>query len=88
MLNPVPAYCTEFIDIWFARDLTSGPRQLDPGEFLDVFTATPAEAAECAKAFNPKIAYPYHYKGQDVKIFESALAGSGVEVRLLNWYKP
>lgn len=52
------------------------------------FTATPAEAAECAKAFNPKIAYPYHYRGQDVKIFESALAGSGVEVRLLNWYKP
>ena len=46
VLNPVPAYCTEFIDIWFARDLTAGPRQLDPGEFLDVFTATPAELVQ------------------------------------------
>lgn len=51
------------------------------------FTATPAEAAECAKAFQPKIAYPYHYKGQDVKIFERALAGTGVEVRLRDWYR-
>lgn len=51
------------------------------------YTATPAEAAECVKAFKPKIAYPYHYKGQDIKIFESALAGTGVEVRLRDWYR-
>lgn len=50
------------------------------------YTATPAEAAECAKAFKPKVAYPYHYKGQDIRIFESALAGTGVEVRLRDWY--
>jgi L-ascorbate metabolism protein UlaG (beta-lactamase superfamily) len=50
------------------------------------YTATPAEAAECAKAFKPRIAYPYHYKGQDLKVFESALAGSGVEVRIRDWY--
>ena len=43
VLHPVISYSTEFIDIWFARGLTPGPRQLDPGEFLDVFTATPAE---------------------------------------------
>ena len=43
MLHPVISYSTEFIDIWFARGLTPGPRQLDAGEFLDVFTATPAE---------------------------------------------
>ena len=52
------------------------------------YTATPDEAADCAAAFKPKIAYPYHYKGQDVKIFESKLAGSGVEVRIRDWYAP
>lgn len=46
MIHPVPAYCTEFIDIWFARGLTPGERQLDQGEFLDVFTATPAELVQ------------------------------------------
>ena len=43
LLHPVVAYSTEFIEIWFARGLTAGPRELDAGEFLDVFTATPAE---------------------------------------------
>lgn len=37
------AYSTEVIHIYFARGLTQGERQLDPGEFLDVFTATPEE---------------------------------------------
>ncbi len=41
VLHPVISYSTEFIDIWFARDLTPGQRKLDAGEFLDVFTATP-----------------------------------------------
>jgi ADP-ribose pyrophosphatase len=43
VLHPVISYSTEFIDIWFARGLTLGQRKLDAGEFLDVFTATPAE---------------------------------------------
>jgi len=43
VLHPVISYSTEFIEIWFARGLTAGARQLDPGEFLDVLTATPAE---------------------------------------------
>ena len=43
VLHPVIAYSTEFIDIWFARGLSQGSRRLDAGEFLDVFTATPAE---------------------------------------------
>lgn len=43
VLHPVIAYSTEFIDIWFARGLQAGPRQLDDGEFLDVFTATPSQ---------------------------------------------
>ena len=41
VLHPVISYSTEFIDIWFAKDLTLGERKLDAGEFLDVFTATP-----------------------------------------------
>lgn len=32
------AYSTEIIHIYFARGLTAGHRQLDAGEFLDVFT--------------------------------------------------
>ena len=43
VLHPVISYSTEFIDIWFAQGLTLGERKLDEGEFLDVFTATPAE---------------------------------------------
>lgn len=43
VMHPVIAYSTEFIDIWFARQLQAGERHLDSGEFLDVFTATPSE---------------------------------------------
>jgi ADP-ribose pyrophosphatase len=34
------AYSTEIIHIYFARGLVQGERDLDEGEFLDVFTAT------------------------------------------------
>jgi len=37
------AYSTEVIHIYFARGLVAGERSLDPGEFLDVVTATPEE---------------------------------------------
>jgi ADP-ribose pyrophosphatase len=40
VLHPVISYSTEFIDIWFARGLTAGDRQLDEEEFLDVFDAS------------------------------------------------
>lgn len=43
VMHPVIAYSTEFIDIWFARGLLPGARHLDDGEFIDVFTASPAE---------------------------------------------
>lgn len=43
VLHPVVSYSTEFIEIWFARGLSAGERQLDAGEFLEVFTATPQE---------------------------------------------
>ena len=42
-LAPTIAYSHELIDIWFARKLVLGERRLDQGEFLDVFTATPAQ---------------------------------------------
>jgi ADP-ribose pyrophosphatase len=43
VLHPVIAYSTEVIEIWFAKELTLGERQLDTDEFLDVFTASPTE---------------------------------------------
>jgi len=50
------------------------------------YTMPPEEAAEAVRAFKPKVVYPYHYRGSDLKVFESALAGSGVKVILLDWY--
>jgi ADP-ribose pyrophosphatase len=43
VMHPVIAYSTEFIEIWFARELSTGPQSLDEGEFLEVFTATPEQ---------------------------------------------
>ncbi len=43
LIHPVVSYSTEFIEIWFARGLTAGQRQLDQGEFLEVFTASPTQ---------------------------------------------
>jgi L-ascorbate metabolism protein UlaG (beta-lactamase superfamily) len=50
------------------------------------YTMSPEEAAEAVRAFKPKIVYPYHCRGTDLKLFEKALAGSGVEVRIRDWY--
>jgi L-ascorbate metabolism protein UlaG (beta-lactamase superfamily) len=50
------------------------------------YTMPPEEAAEAVKAFRPKVAIPYHYRGSDLSVFEKALAGTGVEVKLLDWY--
>ena len=43
VIHPLVAYSDEFIDVWFARGLSQGERQLDPGEFLDVVSASLAE---------------------------------------------
>jgi L-ascorbate metabolism protein UlaG (beta-lactamase superfamily) len=50
------------------------------------YTMPPSEAAECAKAFKPKVAYPYHFRGSDPQEFANALKGTGVEVRIRKWY--
>lgn len=51
------------------------------------YTMTPAEAAECVSAFQPKVVYPYHYRGSDPKEFQAALQGGPTEVRVLDWYE-
>src|SRR5579859_771339 len=50
------------------------------------YTMPPVEAAEAVRAFHPKVVYPYHYRGSDTKEFEAALACSGIQVKLLDWY--
>ena len=50
------------------------------------YTMTPEEAADAVRAFHPKIVYPYHYKGSDTKVFAKALDGTGIDVRLRDWY--
>jgi L-ascorbate metabolism protein UlaG (beta-lactamase superfamily) len=50
------------------------------------YTMTPDEAAEAVKAFHPKVVIPYHYRGQDTTVFQKDLAGTGIDVRLLEWY--
>jgi ADP-ribose pyrophosphatase len=42
-LHNAPAYSTECLELWFARGLTLGVRQLDHGEFIEVVEMTEAE---------------------------------------------
>jgi L-ascorbate metabolism protein UlaG (beta-lactamase superfamily) len=50
------------------------------------YTMPPDEAADAVKAFHPKIVIPYHYRGSDLAVFQKGLEGTGIEVRLLDWY--
>lgn len=50
------------------------------------YTMPPEEAADAVKAFHPKIVIPYHYRGSDLAVFKKGLEGTGIEVRLLEWY--
>src|ERR1700682_2827987 len=50
------------------------------------YTMTPEEAADAVKAFHPKVVIPYHYGKSDLSAFEKGLAGTGIEVRVLDWY--
>jgi ADP-ribose pyrophosphatase len=45
-LNNAIAYSSERIEIWFARGLQAGERQLDVAEFLDVFAGTEAQLSQ------------------------------------------
>jgi L-ascorbate metabolism protein UlaG (beta-lactamase superfamily) len=50
------------------------------------YTMTPDEAAEAVRAFHPKVVIPYHYRGQDTTVFKKDLEGTGIDVRLLDFY--
>jgi L-ascorbate metabolism protein UlaG (beta-lactamase superfamily) len=58
------------------------------------FTETPQEAADCVKAFKPKVVYAYHYRQQgldpadkNMQDFAAALKGTpGIEVKMANFY--
>jgi L-ascorbate metabolism protein UlaG (beta-lactamase superfamily) len=54
------------------------------------YTMTVDEAADAVKAFHPKVVYPYHYQANpptDLKAFKQKLEGTGIDVRLLDWYR-
>ncbi|MFQ5789045.1 MAG: MBL fold metallo-hydrolase [Acidobacteriota bacterium] len=52
------------------------------------YTMPPAEAAECVRAFAPKIVYPYHFRGSDLDEFVEALEDwPEIEVRVREWYR-
>ena len=51
------------------------------------YTMPPAEAAECIKAFRPKIIYPYHYQTSNLDELTAALKDEkGIDVRIRDWY--
>jgi L-ascorbate metabolism protein UlaG (beta-lactamase superfamily) len=55
------------------------------------YTMPPEEAADAVKAMHPAIVYPYHYRNgdgsmSDLAVFQKGLEGSGIEVRLRDWY--
>lgn len=50
------------------------------------YTMPPDEAADAVKAFHPKVVYPYHYRGSDLSVFQKGLEGTGIDVRLRDWY--
>ena len=52
------------------------------------YTMTPTEAADCVKAFAPKVVYPYHYsQATNEQEFAAAMKGAqNIEVRAEDWY--
>lgn len=80
-------------NFYFAGD-TEGTPEMGALRDIDVaflpmnlpYTMSPEEAADAVRAFMPKVVIPYHYGGQDPQRFTDALRGTGIEVRLLDWY--
>ena len=85
--------------LYFAGDTENTPEMRDlkgiDAAFLPVnlpYTMTPAEAAAAAKAFRPKVVYPYHFRAPfdkpsgNAEAFAEALKGSGIQVKMLDWY--
>jgi L-ascorbate metabolism protein UlaG (beta-lactamase superfamily) len=78
---------------YFAGD-TEGTPEMRALKNIDVafipmnlpYTMTPQAAADAVRAFHPAVVYPYHYRGQDTKVFAKALEGTGIDVRPRDWY--
>ena len=50
------------------------------------YTMTPEEATLAAQRFHPKVVYPYHYRNSNLNSFAAYMKGTGVEVRIRDWY--
>jgi L-ascorbate metabolism protein UlaG (beta-lactamase superfamily) len=50
------------------------------------FTMSPEEVAAAARSFSPRMLYPYHSRGSDTAALVKLLEGSGIEVRIRDWY--
>jgi len=85
-------YVIRFADrrVYVAGDTENTPemkalRDIDAA-FLPVnlpYTMTPEMAADAARAFRPKILYPYHYGETDLRRLTERLRGEqGIEVRI------
>ena len=48
------------------------------------YTMTPEMVADAARAFKPRILYPYHYGDTDTDELAKLLIGSGIELRIRN----
>ncbi len=85
--------------LYFAGDTENTPEMRDlkgiDAAFLPMnlpYTMTPDEAANAVKAFRPKVVYPYHFRSPfdkssgNAEKFASDLKGSGVQVKILDWY--
>ena len=79
--------------LYFSGD-TEGVAEMRNLKSIDVafvcmnlpYTMPPDEAAIAVKAFKPKVVYPYHYRGSDLKVFAAGLEGQGIEIRERKWY--
>ena len=85
--------------IYFAGDTENTPEMRDlkgiDAAFLPMnlpYTMTPDEAATAARAFRPKVVYPYHFRfpfdkpSGNAEKFAADLKGSGIRVKILDWY--
>ena len=69
--------------------INAGEQPADPNQ---PFTMTVSDATNAARAFRPKVVYPYHYRDStgattNAATFKQWLGtDTGIEVRLRKWY--
>lgn len=75
--------------IYIAGDTEDIPEMREVKEidiaFLPVnqpYTMTVEQAVNAARMFTPKVLYPYHFSGTDVKPIKTQLENSGIDVRI------